>query len=134
MTVSPVRLPRPHTGLRVLSGRRPIRLLAAPWFVVSLVAVVAFLGLVLTRTALDRGAVELATIERQIAEQTSLNQRLRLEIGRLESPARIAPLAEDMGMVFPLHSVHLSVAGVVEDTPADPRWSAIQRLEQDTTP
>lgn len=128
MTAQPLRHPYSRGRLRVVTGARAHRPSLAPWVVFSLVAVVAFLGMVLTRTALDRSAIELAKIERQIAEAKTTNQILRLEIGRLESPARIAPLAAEMGMVYPRTSEKLMVAGVIPDGSSDPRWSELARL------
>jgi cell division protein FtsL len=128
MTAQPLRHPYARGRLRVITGSRAKRPSLAPWVVFSLVAVVAFLGMVLTRTALDRSAIELAQIERQIAEAKTTNQILRLEIGRLESPARIAPLALELGMVYPRTSEKLMVAGVIPDDSSDPRWSELDRL------
>lgn len=128
MTAQPLRSPATSRGLRVISGRRAARPSLAPWLVFTLVAIVAFLGMVLTRTALDRSAIELAAVERAIAEARSTNQILRLEIGRLESPARIAPLAIEMGMVYPTGSEALLVSGVIPDGEVDPRWADLDHL------
>jgi cell division protein FtsL len=68
------------------------------------VAVVGFLGLGFAQTSLDKSAFELSDLEAGIAEQQALNEELRLEIARLENPARIAPLAEDLGMVLPVET------------------------------
>lgn len=113
--------------LAIVTGRkaRP-RLLS--WMVFSLIAVGAFLGMVLVRTSLDNTAIELAAVEKGLAEARSLNQRLRLEIARLESPARIAPLAQDLGMVYPQRSEQILVEGVVSETMDDPRWAAMNRF------
>jgi cell division protein FtsL len=99
-----------------------------PWVVFSIVAIVAFLGMVATRTSLDRSAIELARIEADIAEARTSNQLLRLEIGRLESPARVAPLAREMGMIHPDHRQRLLVAGVHRGDSTDPRWAEIGRM------
>jgi cell division protein FtsL len=96
--------------------------------VFSLLAVAAFLGMVLVRTSLDNTAIELARIERGLVSAQSLNQRLRLEIARLESPARIAPLAQELGMVYPQQSQQLVVEGVVSATMGDPRWAEMNRF------
>ena len=66
-----------------------------------LIGVIAFLGLGFARTSLDRSAFELDGLNRAIAEHEALNEQLRLEIARLENPARVAPLAEEMGLVIP---------------------------------
>ncbi len=69
--------------------------------IMALIAVVAFLGLGFARTSLDRAAFELAELDRAITEQTAINRQLTMEIARLENPARIAPLAEELGLVIP---------------------------------
>jgi cell division protein FtsL len=66
-----------------------------------LIGVVAFLGLGFARTSLDRSAFELAELNEAIGEQTAINRQMNLEIARLENPARIAPLAEELGLVIP---------------------------------
>lgn len=87
--------------LRVLKGRKLRKPSVAPWMIMVLIAVVAFLGLSFARTSLDRSAFELAELTRSIDEQTALNEQLRLEVARLENPAHIAPLALEMGLVIP---------------------------------
>lgn len=67
------------------------------------IAVVAFLGLGFARTSLDGSAFELAELNKSIAKQTALNRQLNLEIARLENPARISPLAEELGLVIPVN-------------------------------
>ena len=129
MTARPLRSTASRPRLRVVAGRRPRRPSVAPWMVFTLVVVVAFVGLVLARTALDRGAFELADLEGRIAQAETENTQLRLEIARLEDPARIAPLAEELGFVYPDRRSPLLVSGVVVDhRDADPRWAEIDRL------
>jgi cell division protein FtsL len=128
MTAQPLRHPRARPGLRVVAGKKAARPAMGPWVVFSMVAIVAFLGMVATRTSLDRSAIELSGIEADIAEARSTNQLLRLEIGRLESPARVAPLAREMGMIYPDHSQRLLVAGVHRGDSSDPRWAEIGRM------
>ncbi|MGH8874843.1 MAG: hypothetical protein ACRDVM_06270, partial [Acidimicrobiia bacterium] len=123
MTARPLGAPATRQGLRVLLGRRAERPVVAPWLLFSMVAVVAFLGLIFTRTASDRSAFELAEIDQRIGQETIRNQQLRLEIAALESPSRVAPLAADLGMVFPSHRTRLEAERYVRDLPdADPRW------------
>lgn len=128
MTAQPLRHPRTRPGLRVVAGKKAARPAMGPWVVFSMVAIVAFLGMVATRTSLDRSAIELAGIEAEIDEARDTNQLLRLEIGRLESPARVAPLAREMGMIYPDHSQRLLVAGVIRGDSSDPRWAEIGRM------
>jgi len=90
-----------NNGFRVLRGRRIGKPTIAPWMIMTLIAVIAFLGLGFARTSLDGSAFELVELDRAIAEQTALNRQLSLQIARLENPARISPLAEQLGMVIP---------------------------------
>jgi hypothetical protein len=101
MTILPQPRQRPEESIRVLKGRRSRRPTLAPWSIMALIAVVGFLGLGFARTSLDRAAFELAELNRAIEEEHELNLELELEIARLENPARIAPLAEEMGLVIP---------------------------------
>ena len=101
MTAQPLSRPAKGTGFRVLKGRRLRKPSIAPWMIMVLIAVVAFLGLGFARTSLDRSAFDLAELRQAIEEQAALNEQLRLEVARLENPARIAPLADEMGMVIP---------------------------------
>lgn len=105
MTAVPVRRVVRDERLRVLEGRRRARsVLFAPWSIVVFVAVVGFLGLGFAQTSLDNSAFELSDLETAINEQHALNEELKLEIARMENPARIAPLAEELGMVLPLET------------------------------
>jgi cell division protein FtsL len=101
MTARPLRRPVKEESLRVLKGRKLQRLTLAPWMIMVIIGVVAFLGLGFARTSLDRSAFELDQLNRSIEEQSAINEQLRLEIARLENPARIAPLAEELGLVIP---------------------------------
>lgn len=109
MTTRPVRQTATDESLRVLKGRRHNRPSLAPWMIMVLIAVVAFFGLGFARTSLDRSAFELQELNRAIDEHVSVNQQLNLEIARLENPARIAPLAEDLGLVIPENTRQLLV-------------------------
>jgi cell division protein FtsL len=109
MTAPALRRPVPDERLRVLKGRKLRKPSVAPWMVMVLIAVVAFLGLGFARTSLDRSAFELAELNKAIAEQAALNEQLRLEVARMENPARIAPLADEMGLVIPSDTNQLLV-------------------------
>lgn len=109
MTARPLRRPVRGENLRVLQGQRSKRLTLAPWMIMVLIGVVAFLGLGFARTSLDKSAFELDQLTRSIDEQGAINEQLRLEIARLENPARIAPLAEELGLVIPADTRQLLV-------------------------
>ena len=96
--------------LRVLKGKKRMRKPSmAPWMIMVVIAVVAFLGLGFARTSLDKSAFDLAELNQSINEQVALNQELRLEVARLENPARIAPLADELGLVLPVETNQLLV-------------------------
>jgi len=109
MTARPLRKAGQEERLRVLKGRKLRRPSLAPWMSMVLIGVIAFLGLGFARTSLDKSAFELATLDKAIAEQIGLNQQLNLQIARLENPARIAPLAEELGFVIPENTRQLLV-------------------------
>ena len=101
MSVQPLHSAKPSEDFRVLKGRRLRRPSLAPWIIMFLIAIVAFLGLGFATTSLDKSAFELAELTKSIEEQAAINRQLSLEIAQLENPARIAPLAEELGMVIP---------------------------------
>jgi cell division protein FtsL len=101
MTALPIRRQRDDKGFRVVKGKRLRRPSLAPWMIMVTIAVVAFLGLGFARISLDRSAFELAELTKAIDEAAAVNEQLRLEVARLENPARIAPLADEMGLVIP---------------------------------
>lgn len=109
MSVRPLREVPADERLRVLPGRRLRKPAIAPWMIMALIGVVAFLGLGFARTSLDRSAFELAELNKAIDEQVAINRALELEIAKLENPARIAPLAEEMGLVVPERTNQLLV-------------------------
>lgn len=124
MTARPLRRLRVEEGLRVLKGRRLRKPSVAPWMIMVIIAVVAFLGLGFARTSLDRSAFDLAELNKAIDEQAALNEQLRLEVARLENPARIAPLADELGLVIPTTTNQLLVnlddpSPVVAETDGD---------------
>jgi cell division protein FtsL len=109
VTARPLRKARSGEGLRVLKGRRLRKPSIAPWMIMVLIAIIAFLGLAFARTSLDRSAFDLAEINKSIDEQMAINEQLKLEVARLENPARIAPLADEMGLVIPAETNQLLV-------------------------
>ncbi len=101
MTARPLRHQAEQGNLRLLKGRRLRRPTLAPWMIMALIGVIAFLGLGFARTSLDRSAFDLAELNQAISEETALNRQMSLEMARLVSPARIAPMAEELGLVIP---------------------------------
>lgn len=110
MTARPLRKLADADSLRVLKGRRGLRRpTIAPWMIMALIAIIAFLALGFARTSLDKSAFELAELDKAIGEQKAVNRQLSLEIAQLENPARIAPLAEELGLVIPLRTNQILV-------------------------
>jgi cell division protein FtsL len=109
MSARPERAANVDQRLRVLRGRRVSRPAMAPWMIMAIVGIAAFLGLVFARTSLDSSAFELVELDTAIEQQVALNQELKLEIARMENPARIAPLAEEMGLIIPSETRQLLV-------------------------
>ena len=127
MTVRPLQRPADQDSLRVLKGKRRVAgPTLAPWMIMALIGIVAFLGLVFARTSLDRSAFELAELNRAISEQTAINRQLSLEIARLENPARIAPLAEELGLVIPERTNQI----LVDLDPRGPVLAGVERPNQ----
>ena len=122
MTARPLRRVVETDPLRVLKGKRLSRPSLAPWMIMALIGVIAFLGLGFARTSLDRSAFELSELTKSIDEATAVNQSLSLEIARLENPARIAPLAEEIGLVIPSNTNQL----LVDLAPAGPRVAGVE--------
>jgi cell division protein FtsL len=79
----------------------------------SLVVVLAMFAMVVVRTTLDRGAVELSSLATRIEAEQARVEELNLRLAGLENATRIGPLAEQMGMVYPDDRLVLVVDGVV---------------------
>lgn len=116
MTARPARAfaARP-SGLRVIGGRRLARPHLGPFVVFGLVVIASMFGIVMARTSLDAGAFELTDLNNQIATEEERQALLTLEVAELESPTRIGPLADEMGLVEPDNRTVL----LIED-PANP--------------
>lgn len=129
MTARPLRVPaRREAGLRVVHGARRRRPVVTPFASFAVIVLGALFGIVFARTALDQGAFDLAKLDRSIVEARTENTRLRLEVARLESPTRVAPLAQEMGLVFPEQQTTVVVRALDDPvTPTDPRWASIGR-------
>jgi hypothetical protein len=87
---------------RVIGGRRKAgRPAVSPFIVFGLVVVASMMGIVVARTSLDEGAFRLASLDARLAAEEVRAELLTLQAARLESPTRIAPLAEELGLVLP---------------------------------
>lgn len=131
MTVRPIAVPRPVAApLRLLHSKRVRIPHLGMWVVYTMVAIIAFFGLIYSRTALDASAFELQQLETNIAAEQERFQQLRLEVARLSSPQRIIPAAEEMGLVFPDDVTPLVASGVVAADASDleDRWTEVKSV------
>jgi len=83
----------------------------------TVLAVVLFFALIVSRVALDKPALELNGLSKQIVAEQVHYQQLRLEVARLQAPERIVPLAEELGLTYP-DELRIVVADGVGDRPS----------------
>lgn len=114
MTARPARTARPVTRLRVIAGKKSAQPRVGAWVLFTVLAVVLFFSLIVSRVALDKPALELNELSQQIEAEQVHYQQLRLEVARLQAPERIVPLAEELGLTYP-EDVRVVVADGVGD-------------------
>lgn len=129
MTARPVPVTRRRQGLRIIPGRGRPRPKIGTWVLFSVLSVLLFFILIASRVALDRPALELHDLQAKIEQEQTKYQRLRLEVAKLQSPERIVPLAEAMGLGYP-SDVRVVVAdGVDAPGPAtEQRWADVKSI------
>ncbi|MDP8959253.1 MAG: hypothetical protein M3N51_08660 [Actinomycetota bacterium] len=129
MTARPASLGGSRPRLRLVPGGAARLPKLAPWVMFTMAVLTAFFGLILSRTALDRTAFVLEELKGQIAVETARYQSLRLEVARLQSPQRVLPAAEEMGLVFPSQVQTVTAPGLVDDEEAaDERWAELKSV------
>jgi cell division protein FtsL len=97
--------------------------------VFALLAVFVFFAPIVSRTSLDRAAFELREIRQSISEETARFEELELEVARLSSPSRIAPLADALGMVLPTEVVRVEAPRIVRNqTDREERWAEMKSI------
>ena len=129
MTARPVPVPRRIPHIRVVPGRgiRPLRL--APWLLFTVLVIFIFFALIYSRTVLSDSAFRLTEVEAQIVQEEADYQQLRLEVARLQSPERIVPLAEDIGLVLPDQVRTVEAIGVTgSEGGAEVRWAEVKSI------
>jgi cell division protein FtsL len=97
------------------------------WIVFALAVVIAFFGLIFSRTSLDRSAFVLEDLEQQITEQEARLGDLRVEVARLRAPERISQIAADMGLVYPAERISIQApsSGRFEQSP-EYQWAQLR--------
>jgi hypothetical protein len=91
---------------RMPQARGP-RIVPLTLFVLAVVAV--FFSMIFLRISLDETAFELASIERSIETEQSLQLDLRYDLATLRDPLRIASEAQRIGLVAPDTRVSIPV-------------------------
>lgn len=115
MTARPARVAHQRpSGLRVVGGRRQLRPQVGPFVIFGLVVMASMFGIVMARTSLDAGAFELTDLNSRIAAEEDRRELLTLKVAELESPTRIGPMAEQMGLIVPETRTVLLVDGVAD--------------------
>lgn len=118
-----------RTQIRVIRGRgvQPLRM--APWLLFTVLVVFVFFALIYSRTALSGSAFDLKEVDAQIAQEAATFDKLRLEVARLQSPERIVPLAEEIGLVLPDQVRTVEATGVTgSDGGAEARWAEVKSI------
>lgn len=126
----PLRVVDPVPRHRVRpSVRRHPRLLPAA----AAVAVAAALfGLVAAHALLAQGQFRLQDLERRADVEQARYERLRLDVARLEAPARVVSVAQErLGMVPPAAVTYLSPSGPASTPSAAPPSTAVAEADGD---
>jgi len=127
---APVGFPLPRArDFHVLIGPATRRRRVGGWIGMAIVVSASFLLLVSSRIALDRSAFVIEDLQVRIAAEEARYWDLRLEVTDLQSPARIARLAEEIGMVFPTEIFTIEVPGLGDPGPGiEDRWTDLKAL------
>ncbi|MDP2623962.1 MAG: hypothetical protein Q8Q29_09205 [Actinomycetota bacterium] len=127
---APVGFPLPRArDFHVVIGPSTRRRRVGGWIGLAIVVSASFLLLVSSRIALDRSAFVIDDLRVRIAAEESRYWELRLRVTELQSPERIAGLAEDMGMVFPGEIFTIEVPGLGDPGPGiEARWIDLKAL------
>jgi len=112
VTAQPITRPRPVRRFRVLHAPKH-RPRIGVWLVTTFLIGGVFFGLIYSQTRLNERAIALQNAERAIEAELARMESLQLEVARLQAPNRVAPAAEELGMVFPGERHTLSAPGVI---------------------
>jgi len=125
----PLALPLPSRGFHVVIGPRARRRRLGGWIGLSFTLAAVFFAMISLRVALDRNAFVLDDIRGQIVVEESRYWELRLQVAELQSPERIAGLAEELGMVYPSQIATIEVPGLGDPDPGNERrWVDLKTL------
>jgi hypothetical protein len=114
-----------HVVIDPRARRRRIR----GWLALVFTLAALFFVMISTRIALDRNAFILQDIRGQIEVEETRYWELRLRLAELQSPERIAGIAEEMGMVYPSEMATIEVPGLGVPRPGvDKGWADLKTL------
>jgi len=97
----------PRTGWSRRARRRMVVVGAA------LFSLAVVFGLVLVHVRLTTNEMRLTSLQSQLSQAQEQNLRLRLDVAKLESPARIVATAQQLGMVSPPSITYLTAVSAV---------------------
>ena len=99
------------------------------WVLFAAAVIVAFFGLIYSRTSLDQSAFEIKELDAQIAVQENLHWQLRYELAQIQDPAQLEAQIAELGLVYPESRVALSVPVVgVDQLDPDYRWAQLKAI------
>lgn len=119
----------PRRQFHVVIDPRARRRRVGGWLAVVFTLAALFFVMISTRIALDRNAFILQDIRGQIEVEETRYWELRLRLAELQSPERIAGIAEEMGMVYPSEMATIEVPGLGGPRPGvDKGWADLKTL------
>jgi hypothetical protein len=126
----PLAYPVPDSRrFHVVIGPRTRHRRIGGWLGLAFTLAVVFFVMISTRVALDRNAFVLDDIRSQISAEEARYWELRLRVAELQSPARIADLADGMGMVYPTRLLTIEVPGLGDPgSGVEDRWVDLKTL------
>jgi cell division protein FtsL len=119
----------PRRQFHVVIDPRARRRRLGGWLALVFTLAALFFVMISTRIALDRNAFILQDIRDQIEVEETRYWELRLRLAELQSPERIAGIAEEMGMVYPSEMATIEVPGLGGPRPGvDKGWADLKTL------
>lgn len=119
----------PRRQFHVVIDPRARRRRLGGWLALVFTLAALFFVMISTRIALDRNAFILQDIRGQIEVEETRYWELRLRLADLQSPERIAGIAEEMGMVYPSEMATIEVPGLGGPRPGvDKGWADLKTL------
>lgn len=118
--VEPQPVPERRPALRVVPEPAALRARRLSRLFTGLAAIAVCFGLfgvVCVHVMLAQGQGAVARLSEEVEKQEAEQQRLRLQVAQLESPARVTAAARELGMVTPSTVVALAPASLADPPP-----------------